>query len=279
MNAPFTSERIPLVKAVISWYLWRSKKLRWIHRNPHMVPLLQVKKNLPACINCCLFCRNESCSSTENCSNSGASFVGPVGLLAVTMGSRHFTSPFFPGSKGLASGPTTQDRGTDRGKPTCLDLLQASFILSICPANPAWPGCRCFMLGMQTPPWWAVLGHTRDIPTQVPALSGAQEPFRCPLHRILPFLPPKPARVKSSLGGAAHPFPFEQSPTLPWKGIAGDEISSWKWESVPLFRNRNGTCFTAPHESFQHKHPQLHVSAAGRVCLSPRQGREEFPPK
>lgn len=36
-------QRIVLVKAVVSWCLWRSKNAMWIHRNPHMIPLLQVK--------------------------------------------------------------------------------------------------------------------------------------------------------------------------------------------------------------------------------------------
>lgn len=34
-------QRTALVKSVVSWYLWRYKRVRWIHRNPHIIPLLQ----------------------------------------------------------------------------------------------------------------------------------------------------------------------------------------------------------------------------------------------
>lgn len=41
-------QRIAFVKAVVSWHLWRrSKKRRWTHWNPHMVPLLQSTQSWP----------------------------------------------------------------------------------------------------------------------------------------------------------------------------------------------------------------------------------------
>lgn len=283
-------QKIALVKAVVSWDLWRSKKVRRVDRNPSYDIFMTALITQP--------CPKKPCQQVPPAAYSAgmkllqhrertATTLEPLlwdlwsfwqwpwaqgtPPAPLSLAVRIQKEPHYPGQK---------DTEANRPKWILYRCLQPFHLPSKpwSPQTPLQPGQVSGALCWECKPsLMGVLGYTWGIPTQMPAsrhgvntpvlqrnLSDALWTGFCLsfLESLLELNPP--------WGGCPSlPSPVRAEP---WKGIAGDEIPSWKWDSAPLFRNRNETCFTAPREFFQHKHPQLHVSVAAHVTTARGRG-------